>query len=53
MGEVVDDHEPKIEDSMKIENNVASCTFNITNYNGSKEMKIINVDIETGEMMKL
>lgn len=53
MGEVVDDHEPKIEYSMKIENNVASCTFNITNYNGSKEMKIINVDIETGEMMKL
>lgn len=52
MGEVIDGHEPKIEHSIEIKDDVASCTFNITNYDGSKETKIINVDIETGEIIK-
>lgn len=53
MGEIIDGHEPKIEHSMEIKDDVVSCTFNITNYDGSKETKIINVDIETGEIINL
>ena len=52
MGEIIDGHEPKIESSMEIKDDVVSCIFNITNYDGSKETKIINVDIETGKIIK-
>ena len=53
MGQVMDGHEPKIGISIEIKDNVIFCTFNITNYDGSKETKIINLDIETGEVIKL
>lgn len=53
MGQVIDGHEPKIEHSIKITGEYAECTFNITNYDGSKETKKYNVDIETGEITEL
>ena len=52
MGQVIDDHEPKIEHSIKITGEYAECPFNITNYDGSKETKKYNVDIETGEIIE-
>lgn len=53
MGQVIDGHEPKITHSLQIKGDVALCTFNITNYDGSKETINIEVDIETGEVTKL
>lgn len=52
MGQVIDGHEPKIEHSIKITGEYAECTFNITNYDGSRETKKYNVDIETGEIIE-
>lgn len=53
MGQVIDGHEPKIEHTMQITDNTASCTFNITNYDGSKETKNFKVNIDTGEIAEL
>ena len=52
MGQVIDGHDPKIEHSIKIIGEYAECTFNITNYDGSKGIQIYNVDIETGERIE-
>lgn len=53
MGQVIDGHDPQIEHSMEITGDIISCTFNITNYDGSKETKNFKVNIDTGEITYL
>lgn len=53
MGQVIDGNEPKIEHSIEIKNDIASCTFNITNYDGSKETRKFKINIENGEITEI
>lgn len=52
IGQIIDGHEPKIEQLIEIKGDIVLCTFNITNYDGSKETKNINLNIETGEIIE-
>ena len=52
MGQIIDGHKPKIEYSFQITDNTISYTFNITNYDGSKETKKIKIDTVSGEIIR-
>ena len=52
MGQIIDGHKPKIEYSFQITDNTISYTFNITNYDGSKETKKIKIDTVYGEIIR-
>lgn len=51
LGQTIDGHKPKIVHSLKIVDNTVFCTFKIINYDGTKEEKIIKLNIEDGALV--
>lgn len=51
LGKIIDDNNPKISEKHIVNNTYITCTFDITNYDGSKEEKIIKLNIEDGALV--